>query len=530
MTRINFKRKGLRPLPALLLAGALTLPMAACDTDELVAVEDPAQLRPEDLNNAAAVPALVNGAFRQFVGGYSGFGDDSFLSASAVLSDETYYGDTFTTREAADKRNLQAPVLGNISDASFARLQQARFNARRAFAVVEQFTLPATAQADSISRARLRSIEAYVYVTLSEGWCGAVPFSRVPDTGPIDPTAIQGGTPLTTVQMNDTAVARFDQALVFAPTFPATTSATAAIARERRLAAIGRARALLNLGRYAEAAATVPASVVPTGFVFHLEHSANVSAENNPMFQLEGNGRYGVSNLEGGVTATGVAFRPDAGNPNSTTPPATSAAGAEGIAFRGLMDPRVPYQGRASAGNACFSSNITCWINNNYPTNDSDVPLASGVEARLIEAEAAMQAGRTGDMITILNGLRSQVATLLPILYRDQRQQFGTTVFASPTLPALTDPATDAMSPTEQATARRNLLFQERALWLYNTGHRLGDLRRLVRVYGLPQSSVFPTGPHFRGGTYGLDVAYPVPFDELNNTNFQASACVTTQA
>jgi len=522
MTRTNLKRKGLRPLPAILLAGALTLPMAACDTDELVAVEDPAQLRPEEVNNAAAVPALVNGAFRQFVGGYSGFGDDSFLSASAVLSDETYFGDTFTTREAADKRTVQAPVLGNISDASFIRLQQARFNARRAYAVVEQFTTAATASGDSIFRARLRAIEGYVYVTLSEGWCGAVPFSRVPDTGVIDPGGIQGGTPLTTQAMNDTAITRFDQALTFAPTVTATTAATATSAIPRRLAALGKARALLNLGRYAEAAAAVPASVVPTTFVFRLEHSSNASSENNPMFQLQGNGRYGVSNLEGGVTATGTAFRPDAGNPNSSTPPATTAAGAEGIAFRGLMDPRVPFQGRASRNFACFSGTITCWINNNYPSNDSDVPLASGVEARLIEAEAAMNTGRPGDMITILNSLRSQVATLLPVLYTDQRQAFGTTTFNSPTLAALTDPGTDA--------GRRSLLFQERALWLYNTGHRLGDLRRLVRNYGLPQSQVFPTGPHFRGGTYGTDVSYPVPFDEQNNTNYNPSQCVTSQA
>ncbi|MEO5588575.1 MAG: hypothetical protein ABIS03_03225, partial [Gemmatimonadaceae bacterium] len=81
-----------------LLALALSLPVAACNTDKLVEVEDTARLRPEDLNNAAAVPALVNGALRQFVGGYSGFGGDAFLSGSAVITDEMYYGDTFTTR------------------------------------------------------------------------------------------------------------------------------------------------------------------------------------------------------------------------------------------------------------------------------------------------------------------------------------------------------------------------------------------------------------------------------------------------
>src|SRR5687767_14182429 len=109
--------------PRLALAGALALSFG-CNTDEIVSVDDPSALRPEELQTAGAVPALVAGALRQFVGGYSGFGGDAFLSASAVITDETYYGDTFPTREAGDKRNVQSPALGNISDAAFNRLMQ----------------------------------------------------------------------------------------------------------------------------------------------------------------------------------------------------------------------------------------------------------------------------------------------------------------------------------------------------------------------------------------------------------------------
>ncbi len=512
MTLYQFlKRKGLRPLPGILFAAALALPLSGCmDTDELVAVEDPEQLRPEDLNNIGAVPALVNGALRQFVGGYVGFADDAFLSASSVITDETYYGDSFTTREAADKRNLQAPVLTNITDAAFSRLQQARFNARRAFAVVEQFTTNQTAAADSLARAQLRNIEGLVYVTLSEGWCGAVPFSRLPDVGAIDPTAVEEGTPLNTMQMNDTAVARFNEALTYAPTFAATTGPTSATALPRRLASLGKARALLNLGKYAEAAAAVPASVVPTTFVFRLEQSSNTSTQSNSVFQLQGNGRYGVSNLEGG------SIRAD-----TASPPLTST-GAEGLPYRALNDPRVPWQGRPVTGNSCFSA-LTCWMNQNYPTNDSDVPLASGVEARLIEAEAQLFAGNAEGMMATLNALRANAAALITVLYPDQRRSFGTVVPTAPVeLAPLTDPGT--------AEGRINLLFQERALWLYQTGHRQGDLRRLVRQYGRPSNTVFPSGTHFRGGSYGNDVAYPVPFDEGNNTLYNPTACVTTQA
>ena len=507
------KGKALRALPRLLVAMALALPLAACDTDKIVEVEDPAARRPEDLNNIGAVPALVNGAFRQFVGGYSGFGGDAFLSASAAMSDEFYYGDTFTTRLAADKRIVQTPVLGNITDGAFSSLQQARLNARRAFAVVNQFSTPQTAANDVIAKAQLRTIEGYVYVTLSEGWCGAVPFSVIPDEGAIDPTAIDFGTPLSTNQMNDTAIVRFNEALSINPA--------------NALAAMGKGRALLNRGQYAAAAAAVAG--VSTLYVFRLEHSANTGAENNPMFALMGNGRYGVANLEGGLSSTGAALRPDIPIPGTTTAPPTSAPSAEGLAFRGLADPRVPWLPKPGNGR-CFTTSISCWINANYPTLDSDVPLASGVEARLIEAEAALQAGDAATMMSKLNALRANVVTILSVLYTDQKQTFPPPGSGgTPTLAPLTDPGA-GLSAADALTARRNLLFQERALWLFNTGHRLGDLRRLVRNYGLPSASVFPSGPHFRGGNYGNDVAYPLPFQEQNNPDYNPASCVTTQA
>jgi hypothetical protein len=294
--------------------------------------------------------------------------------------------------------------------------------------------------------------------------------------------------------MNDTAVVRFNEAL--------------ALNASNRLTAVGKGRALLNNGQYAAAAAAVAA--VPTTFVFRLEHSSNETTENNPMWALMSNGRWGVSNLEGGTTATGTALSPAA------QPPPATAPSAEGLDFRAANDPRIPWQGRLTTNNNCFSASVRCWLNNNYRTFDADVPLASGVEARLIEAEAAMQAGNPVLMMTRLNELRAQSATLIPLLYPTQIQVFPLT------LAPLVDPGTPE--------GRRNLLFRERAFWMYNTGHRQGDLRRLVRQYGLASSQAFPSGPYFRGGTYGNDVAYPVPFTEQNNPQFDPAACVTTQA
>ena len=60
------------------------------------------------------------------------------------------------------------------------------------------------------------------------------------------------------------------------------------------------------------------------------------------------------------------------------------------------------------------------------------------------------------------------------------------------TLPGVT-PLTDP----GDAKGRVALLFQERAEWLYLTGHRQGDLRRLLRQYPQywpEQELVYPSG------------------------------------
>ena len=82
----------------------------------------------------------------------------------------------------------------------------------------------------------------------------------------------------------------------------------------------------------------------------------------------------------------------------------------------------------------------------------------------MIEAEADYQAGGS-NWITILNGLRQDFATLAPVLYPDNTPAG-----------ALAD---TIVPPT--AAEQEDLIFYERAFWLYSTGHRLGDLRRLIR-------------------------------------------------
>ena len=131
--------------------------------------------------------------------------------------------------------------------------------------------------------------------------------------------------------------------------------------------------------------------------------------------------------------------------------------------------------------------------------------IADGVEARLIEAEASLQAGDPVTALATLNSLRSNAALL------------ALRGYAAGSLPPLT------LQPT--TAAQQDQLFKERAYWMYLTSHRLGDLRRLIRQYGRPVNAVFPNGPYFKGGLYGTDVNVPVPFQEQNNPEYDPSLC-----
>jgi starch-binding outer membrane protein, SusD/RagB family len=77
----------------------------------------------------------------------------------------------------------------------------------------------------------------------------------------------------------------------------------------------------------------------------------------------------------------------------------------------------------------------------------------------------------------------------------------------------------DPLPVPPNTDAAVDLLFSERAFWLFATGHRLGDLRRLIRQYGRAPDEVFPTGTYIKGGDYGEDVNLPIPIEEQNNPN-----------
>jgi hypothetical protein len=124
--------------------------------------------------------------------------------------------------------------------------------------------------------------------------------------------------------------------------------------------------------------------------------------------------------------------------------------------------------------------------------------LVNGLDARLIEAEARLQANDFAGMNTILNTLRATPP------------KYGNLTIAA--MPALVVPLTRA--------AAIDQLFREKAYWQFGRGVRFDDLRRLTRQYSRPQDQVWPNGAYFKNGQYGTNVNFPVPDTEKSNPNF----------
>ncbi len=232
------------------------------------------------------------------------------------------------------------------------------------------------------------------------------------------------------------------------------------------LARIGLGRTLLDSNDAVDAANAVAA--VPVSFVYDIGASTNSAVENNGIWNYTFNELgFSVSDSEG----------------------------TNGLPFFSANDPRVPAVNTHATGVSGIGPFIQQQL---YATQSSPIPLATGIEAGLITAENQLRtSGPTGPYFATLNALRATFPGLAPI--------------ATP--PATTDGA-------------QRLLFHERAFWLYLTGHREGDLRRLVRQYGRAINTVYPIGTAVNGVPYGTATVFEISEDEANNPNFHG--CLNT--
>jgi hypothetical protein len=478
MTNRFFGRGSSRPRLAALVC-ALTLPLAvACSADQILDVEDIDVASPGSVSDPAALPAVLAGAVGDFGVSYNGGGDFNQVTLSGQLADELYNTETFPTRIENDQRKQQYQSNGSLQNLFYAT-HQARASADRA--AQGYITLQ---KATDVGLAEALNLSALSYIILAENYCNAVPISAQDASG-----NFVYGPALTTEQLLNVAVLKADSALANA-TAAGGVGTAAKRTEQARLARVVKARALLDLNKPAEAAAAIGGEAgVPTTFQYNYTHSETTGRQNNGTWGVTVSvARFGVPDREG---TNGLPFL------------------SEGNTAGTVKDPRVANVIRGGTGRG-FDNATTQYMQQKYAARSSSIVVADGVEARLIEAEAALRAGNAGGALTILNGLRANSALLT-------LRGYGATSLA---------PLTQAGTTAAQV----DQLFKERAYWLFLTSHRLGDLRRLVRQYARNAESVFPTGSYHKSGTYGTDVNSPIPQAEDNNPNFNRAGCVATQA
>lgn len=418
------------------ILSATAVLLAGCG---LLDTQQPNIVDPGSLGSPEAAASLRLGALADFAFSKDGDGtqsEDGLILVVGLLSDEFVFSTTPPSEQEIDQRT-SAFINPSVSDV-YRNLHHARVGAELAADQLQRF-VPLPDSTTDI--AEMQAIAGFTYTYFGEDFCSGVPFGRV-----IGDSSVFGP-PQTTQQIYETALAKFDSALAH----PGLQVDDGTITS---LAAVGRARTLLDLGRFAEAAAAV--SGVPTDFSYVTEHSDSPLRLQNAIWVYTNNGLWSVADLEGGV----------------------------GIGYRTAEDPRVPFTDTEDTG----LDLITPQFNLDKYEPGGSVPVADGTEARLIEAEGLLQANNFSGMRTKLNGLRT-AASLPPL---------GT-------------------APNREAAIDQ--LFSERAFWLYATGHRLGDMRRLIRQYARDVNTVFPNGDYGKGGIYGQDVNLPIPLEENNNPN-----------
>ncbi|MDB4880604.1 MAG: RagB/SusD protein [Gemmatimonadetes bacterium] len=451
----------MRRLPIGTLAlGAIAL--GACDVSKSLEVRDPDIILPADVQSPAGANGVRLGAIARLnfaTSGGSGSSEGLFL-LGGLLTDEWINGDSFIARQEIDRRIIteQNNFLTDVNR----MLHRARLSGQQAVQLLRQYN--PTGPVHEV--AEMYFVQAYVENALAEHYCNGIVLSTVVDAEE------RPGSPMAYNAVYEVALAHADSGLALI------TGTTAADVRVRSALRVIRGRILVNLNRPAEAALAVAA--VPTSFRYVNFHS-QTTRDNQIWAYNNVARRYSVSNLEG----------------------------TNGLNYATANDPRLPV---CNGGDAvCTTIGVTIRSRDDatipvivqriWPSRDSSVTLAGGVEARMIEAEAALRAGN-------------------PVLFMQKLNQARTEGGVAGLTGNLADPVTTA--------ARENLLFRERAFWFYSTGHRLGDMRRLIRQYGRSPEAVFPTGAWHKTGNYGGDVNFPLPQAERNNPNLPAAASTCT--
>lgn len=443
-----------------LAVSVLTLSAAACSG--LLDVSDPTLVQDSDIANAAGANARRLDAAVWFEVDVPNLINNVAVFTDERMLDEPTTFTSFSANEYLDQRDSQGfenlysyanttndPYLGGWDD--IITRTSIAIEGLRAYA-------PDSLRGDFL--AQMYAERAYTILQMAEDVCSGFPINDVANNLPVY------GTPLTTDSAVKFAIAQADSALKYVKD----------TLRTKYMAEVVRGRAFLDLGQYATAAAAV--ADVPITFTYvndGIRQEVNGESGQNPFYSQPINWtrtreQQAVGDREGG----------------------------NGLPFVSAADPRVRTVFRRTRYSIPADS---LFDQLKYTSGQTPLVLSSGLEAQLIQAEAALNAGDPS-WFTTLNTLRATMISpaMAPI----------------PVMPVATADQVD-------------LLYYERAFWLYLTGRRLGDIRRLIRNYGRDPETVFPTGNYpIQGARYGTATA--IPFIKAAEAQFNSkitSGCAT---
>lgn len=421
-----------RLVPALVGAALMAGLLAACNIERTLNVESPTRIPAGDLENPANAALLVNGAVSDFDCAFQ-----AYVVVSGLIGEELDDYTQTAARWPYDRRDVQSnQTLYATSSCEgigvYTPLQTARVSATNVKRLLQGWT-DAEVPGRALLLVRAAAYQGWAEFLLAEGFCSTV-FSTYSGT------EFEYGSEITRQEALRIAEATFTEAITGAQAISGAASDSL-----RYLALVGRARARLDLGNLAGARAD--AALVPANFVFNSSASAVSGRRNNRV--------YSESN------AIGV---------SSTV----------GTRYRTLNDPRVPVQNL----NRVNALNVPAWAQLKYSSASSSIPIATGLEAQLIVAEADAASNPTA-VVATLNTFRTA---------GNQGAYTG---------------ATDAASLL-------NEIIEQRRRALFLTGTHLGDL---IRYKINPSPATGATYP--AGGIYGTQLCMPLPdVETLNNPNF----------
>ena len=348
-------RGGACPSPRRAAAAAASLSaLLLTGCGELLKSVAPQLIEESVLEQPANAPVIVTGVVANFECAFA-----QYVAVMGTLADE--FSDSQANAAIWDiDRRTNFPSTGLYATGGcggfggvYTPVSAARYMADNTLRLLEGWTDAEVPDRQALI-ARTAAYAGYSLILLGEGFCSA---------------AIDLGPEMTPAQVFAQAEERFTRAITAAATFSGPTADSL-----RNFALVGRARARINLGKHAEAAAD--AALVPTGFVFNARYSAASGRSENRVFR--------VNNSSGTITVD-PSYR--------------------GLTVGGVPDPRVPV---VDAGRGGSAPQIRLFAQTKYASLAAPMPIATWREAILIRAEAALQAGNINGAVAFINQLRQR--------------------------------------------------------------------------------------------------------------------------